>query len=989
MMELIINSENVQTSLYETNKIKTNYLNEVESNVLYFDGLKYIVVRDDFLVVINSKNLEEILLSNFNKRVVIASVNGFNINENYCMMGQVENNIFICLEYLRCPFGFRNSTSKTCERCPDQNCIYCEDTTQKCIQCQPNFMNKNGTCMIDYSCKASNGNDCYKCIDGKEKRDMKCVEPTEHCQSWGNTSFCEFCNPQERVINKDGKCEDVSKNIVTYSNDRVLSCDKNNFVKDNLCQKCSMFYENSMYCEFNKITKCDIEFLIIENQLCSKSSCSNSENSHKDTNGLCFPSISNCDLTVNNKCVLCETQFVLTTNNTCVFYNDSSCQFQDTLGCHRCVSGSFSDSFNTCQTCDDNCLTCLFNSTFCLTCKNGYFVNDFKCVPNKELEETCKKFSVTGSGCYRCKIGFYRVGLNCYKCQEKCSTCVNGETCTECNITNYKTSDGDCLPQNSIFGCASPITQNGCSMCQQGFYKYKENQCQKCNEKCSTCTSLDVCNICIEDYILIGGMCIHYSSLDNCLSSTFSKCSKCAFWHKPSVDGTFCDLSPVWWVILLIILFILFVLIILATTIGIIFKKILKKLRKKEVEKKCTIFKMNKSNIEFIALKGGVCVNNKEIEFIADECNLPILTESRELICVGNLTERTLKIQFSTKTQGEKFSVRFNPEIVTLKKGYASEFELFVKPYFTCVFEENILIISKSLKTGEEVYNEITVKGETVLSTRLDPDELRNEKKLGEGGFGVVYKGKYRGNVVAIKRMKNFEDINSKMEFMKEVEMLDKFRSEYIVHFYGAVFVALKKCMVTEFAKYGSLQDLIIKNRNNEISKGIRLKICLNAAKGIFYLHENGILHRDVKPDNILVFSLDINENVIAKLTDFGSSRNINMLMTNMTFTKGIGTPVYMAPEVLKRGKYKKPADIFSFAITMYECLGWCTAYPPQRFKFSWNIADFVTEGKRLEKPNEIDMELFIIIKEAWEQNPKDRIEISQIVNLLENYTQI
>ncbi|ELP92422.1 protein serine/threonine kinase, putative, partial [Entamoeba invadens IP1] len=54
--------------------------------------------------------------------------------------------------------------------------------------------------------------------------------------------------------------------------------------------------------------------------------------------------------------------------------------------------------------------------------------------------------------------------------------------------------------------------------------------------------------------------------------------------------------------------------------------------------------------------------------------------------------------------------------------------------------------------------------------------------------------------------------------------------------------------------------------------------------------------------------------------------------MTNMTFTKGIGTPVYMAPEVLNQEYYKKPADIYSFAITMYETFGWCEAYPDDDF---------------------------------------------------------
>ena len=74
------------------------------------------------------------------------------------------------------------------------------------------------------------------------------------------------------------------------------------------------------------------------------------------------------------------------------------------------------------------------------------------------------------------------------------------------------------------------------------------------------------------------------------------------------------------------------------------------------------------------------------------------------------------------------------------------------------------------------------------------------------------------------------------------------------------------------------------------------------------------------------------------------------MLMTNITFSKGIGTPVYMSPEVLKQEHYKKPSDIYSFSITMYECMKWGEAYEGEIFKFSWKIAEFVMKGKNITK---------------------------------------
>ncbi|ELP89112.1 protein serine/threonine kinase, putative [Entamoeba invadens IP1] len=142
--------------------------------------------------------------------------------------------------------------------------------------------------------------------------------------------------------------------------------------------------------------------------------------------------------------------------------------------------------------------------------------------------------------------------------------------------------------------------------------------------------------------------------------------------------------------------------------------------------------------------------------------------------------------------------------------------------------------------------------------------------------------------------------------------------------------------------------------------------------------------HRDIKPDNILVFSLDVNDKVNAKLTDFGSSRNINMMMTNMTFTKGIGTPKYTAPEILKKEKYKKSADIFSLGVTMFECFSWKEAYPKEDFKYPWKIAEFVMSGKRLENSHHIPNNVFAIIASCWCLNSNERISSEEVVLKLE-----
>ena len=321
-----------------------------------------------------------------------------------------------------------------------------------------------------------------------------------------------------------------------------------------------------------------------------------------------------------------------------------------------------------------------------------------------------------------------------------------------------------------------------------------------------------------------------------------------------------------------------------------------------------------------------------------------------------------------------------------MKSGKACEFEVFIKPLCSCELNDHIKIIALDIRKGKQLITEMPIHFNTEISTRLDYYELIQEKKLGEGSFGIVFLGTFRGNKVAIKKIKTVNQVRESMEeFEKEVAMLDKFRSDYIIHFYGACFLPGKLCMVTEFAEYGSIQDLIYKRPNeNEITPKLKTKILLDAAKGVQYLHENGILHRDIKPDNFLVISIKENVSINAKLTDFGSARNVNLLMTNMTFTKGIGTPKYMSPEMLNKQHYKTYSDVFSFAITMYEVFSWKEAYQKSQFKFPWKIAEFITSGMRLNQLENITDEQYQLICNCWCHDPKERLTFDGIVEELD-----
>ena len=118
-----------------------------------------------------------------------------------------------------------------------------------------------------------------------------------------------------------------------------------------------------------------------------------------------------------------------------------------------------------------------------------------------------------------------------------------------------------------------------------------------------------------------------------------------------------------------------------------------------------------------------------------------------------------------------------------------------------------------------------------------------------------------------------------------------------------------------EFCEKGTLTSLLEKRKLDSL---LKLKIALDCAHGMNFLHQSGILHRDLKPDNLLVVSTSIKSPVRVKLTDFGSSRSVTEVGERQK-TKGVGTPVYMAPEQLKGEEYSFPSDVFAFGVNLWQ----------------------------------------------------------------------
>ncbi|ELP83647.1 protein serine/threonine kinase, putative, partial [Entamoeba invadens IP1] len=933
--------DNVTAFAIESHKQKTTK-NEIqeddefssESATIGNNKISFYSANDVTVVGIKSSEVVSAELKSLTKKVLFVAETKISYNEFVCNAAYYTESIFQCVYGVECLTGYYNTTTKKCEPCEDIICISCGTQPNTCIHCKPNYILSDGKCEEITNCVSFGPNRCKRCSSGFVLKGATCVKG-ENCLLTKGDGKCAICNITNGYMLKKGECVTVDENSDTINSNNILSCFNGYLYNSTMCVKCNEIDPNAEYCENGKITKCAAKSEMTINGKCEKISCE----IPNDENGRCENDILKCSYLLNKQCVECEIGKFLT-NNMCVEKAENNCVLQNGLTCKRCDDSYYFDNdTQRCEKCDDNCLTCFETPTKCISCGNDTFMSDYKCDSNEELNHKCDQIASVTSGCIVCKDGYFKTGMNCFECAEKCSTCNNENSCLTCNTIYYKTNNGDCLPKSNIIGCGVEVTQSGCSKCGDGYFQVNTNECQKCDSSCLTCNLYSTkCTLCDSSLVLLSnGSCVGLFNIAECNQIKNSKCVKCSFWNIPNDDGTLCESHVVWWVILLGVIFVIIVLIIITILIVFITKIVLDRKHQKDIEKTTTLFKMDKSNIHFVSITKGICVSSELVDFNIESSEIPVNEESQAMICVGNELKNVIKVQFTILTNINKFIFKVEPEVVLIKRGCACEFSLYLTPLCTCKINTTIQIISKNLKTGEENYNTITINAVTSQSTRIDYDELVEEKKIGEGSFGVVYKGTFRNKPVAIKKMKNSIDkkgsepgtnsstkpkkdksttrktateakndssknktANAREEFEKEVAMLDKFRCEYIIHFYGACFMPNKICMVTEYAQYGSLQDLMKHKKSDEIDMKLRIKVMFDAAKGISYLHNNGILHRDIKPDNMLIFMLEITEEANAKLTDFGSSRNINMMMTNMTFTKNIGTPKYMAPEIWK-----------------------------------------------------------------------------------------
>ncbi|KFB44978.1 serine/threonine-protein kinase 3 [Anopheles sinensis] len=196
-------------------------------------------------------------------------------------------------------------------------------------------------------------------------------------------------------------------------------------------------------------------------------------------------------------------------------------------------------------------------------------------------------------------------------------------------------------------------------------------------------------------------------------------------------------------------------------------------------------------------------------------------------------------------------------------------------------------------------------------SLTRQPDEVFDIIcKLGEGSYGSVYKALHKESeqVLAIKQVPVDTDLQ---EIIKEISIMQQCDSPYVVKYYGSYFKNTDLWIVMEYCGAGSVSD-IMRLRKKTLSEDEIATILIDTLKGLEYLHLRRKIHRDIKAGNIL-----LNSEGHAKLADFGVAGQLTDTMAKRNTV--IGTPFWMAPEVIEEIGYDCVADIWSLGITALE----------------------------------------------------------------------
>ncbi|KQK05350.1 dual specificity protein kinase shkB [Brachypodium distachyon] len=264
----------------------------------------------------------------------------------------------------------------------------------------------------------------------------------------------------------------------------------------------------------------------------------------------------------------------------------------------------------------------------------------------------------------------------------------------------------------------------------------------------------------------------------------------------------------------------------------------------------------------------------------------------------------------------------------------------------------------------------------------VDRSQLLIGHRFASGAYSRLFHGIYKEQPVAVKFIRLPDDgedteLAARLEkqFTTEVTILSRLDHHNVIKLVGACSCPPVYCVITEFLSGGSLRAFLRKLECKSLPLEKIISIALDIAHGMEYIHSQGVIHRDVKPENIL-----FDGEYCAKVVDFGVA--FEDVYCN-TLEDDPGTYRWMAPEMCKRKPYGRKVDVYSFGLLLWELVSGSIPYEemtPVQAAFA-----VVNKNLRPVVPSSCPAPLRQLMEQCWSSQPDKRPEFSEVVPILEN----